>query len=461
MPLLDAYVLPHPPIAIPAIGRGEEKKMHTTLNAFEVVARRIAKLKPDVVVIVSPHATAYADYFHIAHNKPTEGTFAPFGAPHVRVPITLNDAMAQHIEEAYQRANIAGGMLESRPGEVDHGTLVPLYFIEQHYPGVEVVLLSVSGMSLIDHYEAGCAIGNALREAPQRVVFVASGDLSHRLKADGPYGFDPAGPRFDAYVINALRAGDFAALLTVDSGLAHRAGECGLKSMVMVSGVCDGRAVDTEVLSYEGPFGVGYAVASITPRGPDDHRCFGDRVRDAEKKRLAARERRASTPVMLAKAAIEAHVLQRQPRDVLRRQIPAYLRKPAPAFVTLRLFGALRGCVGTTSPSTPSLAEEVARNAVAAATRDARFPSVREDELPWLEIKVDVLVGFTSVQSTDSLDPKHDGIIVTAGKRCGVLLPDIEGIDTTEQQMAVARKKAGIKDGESVKLTRFSVKRYT
>lgn len=141
-------------------------------------------------------------------------------------------------------------------------------------------------------------------------------------------------------------------------------------------------------------------------------------------------------------------------------ELPPALQKPGAAFVTLKKGGTLRGCIGTMQPLQESLAEEIKENALAAAQRDPRFPPVTAAELDELEISVDVLTEPEKVEDISTLDPKRYGVIVRAGMRSGLLLPDLEGIDTVEEQLQIARRKANIYDHEAVEIYRFEVKRY-
>ena len=129
-------------------------------------------------------------------------------------------------------------------------------------------------------------------------------------------------------------------------------------------------------------------------------------------------------------------------------------------FVSLKVGGLLRGCIGTYEPATANVAEEVITNAISSATRDPRFPPVTTDELSDLEYSVDVLTHPEPVKSEAELDPKRYGIIVESGKRKGLLLPNLEGVDTVVRQIEICRSKAGISSHEPVKLYRFEVKRY-
>jgi len=136
------------------------------------------------------------------------------------------------------------------------------------------------------------------------------------------------------------------------------------------------------------------------------------------------------------------------------------MKQRAGTFVSLHKRGALRGCIGTFEPTCPNVAEEIIQNAISAATRDPRFPPVQDSELDDLEISVDVLSPPEPVESMAELDPERYGVIVESGWRRGLLLPDLEGVDTAEYQVEIARRKAGIGAHEPVQLYRFEVKRY-
>ncbi len=133
----------------------------------------------------------------------------------------------------------------------------------------------------------------------------------------------------------------------------------------------------------------------------------------------------------------------------------------AGAFVSIHKLGALRGCIGTIAPTCKNLAEEIVSNAIAASTRDPRFDPIRSEELADLEINVDVLTAPEPIDSPDELDVKRYGVIVEKGFRRGLLLPDLDGVDTIEEQLAIAKQKAGLDpDERGVKLSRFEVIRH-
>jgi AmmeMemoRadiSam system protein A len=164
--------------------------------------------------------------------------------------------------------------------------------------------------------------------------------------------------------------------------------------------------------------------------------------------------------VALAKEAVELYIRNGSILTLPERDLPAEFTRQAGVFVCLKSKGMLRGCIGTFQPAEPDVAHEVVRNAISAATCDPRFACIREHELESLEYSVDVLSPTEPIEDKSLLDPKRYGVIVQAGGRRGLLLPDLEGVDTAEQQMGIAMQKAGIAPGTPVKLFRFEVKRY-
>ena len=461
MPIIAAYMVPHPPMIVPEVGRGREKQVEATKAAYLHVAEEIAALKPETILISSPHATMYADYFHISPGQSAEGSFARFHAPKVRFNEAYDEALVQAIQRQAEEQGLPAGTMGQREPALDHGTLVPLYFIRQKYAGFRLVRIGLSGLPLEDHYRLGQTIQKAVQETGRRVVFVASGELSHKLQEYGPYGFSPDGPKYDERVMDVCGRAAFGELFDFDESFCERAAECGHRSFVIMAGAFDGLAVEAELLSHEDVTGVGYGICAFHPRGEDDSRRFLEARQRAEEKRLAEQHAACDPFVQLAWQSVESYVRQRRIME-LPEGLPKELTdRRAGAFVSIHKQGRLRGCIGTIAPAQDSLAEEIIRNAVSAAANDPRFDPIRPEELPWLEIKVDVLGEPEDIASEAELDVKRYGVIVSRGFRRGLLLPDLDGVDTVRQQVAIARQKAGIGAQEKVKLQRFEVVRHT
>ena len=163
--------------------------------------------------------------------------------------------------------------------------------------------------------------------------------------------------------------------------------------------------------------------------------------------------------VKLARQTVETYVNERRVIEPPAEFTPE-MKQKAGAFVSIKKHGELRGCIGTFMPVCDNVAMEVIKNAVSAATQDPRFYSVQPDELEDLEYSVDVLSPPEEVKELKELNPKKYGVIVSKGNRKGLLLPDLDGVDTVEEQLRIAKMKAGIYDNEEVKIFRFEVKRY-
>ncbi len=165
-------------------------------------------------------------------------------------------------------------------------------------------------------------------------------------------------------------------------------------------------------------------------------------------------------PADLARKVLE-HYLEEGSLPKLPDYLPPEYEKKAGAFVSLKKDGQLRGCIGTFEPVRQNLAEEIAANTISAALKDPRFPPVTKDEVTELSFSVDVLSPLEIVKSKAELDEKKYGIMVRSGQKSGLLLPDLEGVDSVDQQIDIARRKAGIVPGEQMELYRFKVTRFT
>ena len=455
MSIVAAFAVPHPPLIIPGVGSGKEK-IASTIAAYDEVGRRVAELAPDTVVISSPHAVMYADYIHISPGRGAQGGFSMFGAPQARYEAVYDQEFVRALAHACAQEGLSAGCEGERDPTLDHGTMMPLHFIQRHTKDFQVVRMGISGLSPEDHYRMGMLVQRVARELGRRVAYVASGDLSHKLLKSGPYGFAPEGPQFDEKVTHAFSTGDLLPLLTMDRGFAERAAECGLRSFQIMAGALDRTAIKPELLSYEGPFGVGYGVAAFTPvgeEGADESRALLEQYEAFHKADLARRRASEDPYVSLARLSLETYV--REPAELLSIR--------AGAFVSLKKDGELRGCIGTIAPTQDNLAEEICANAISAGRHDPRFPPVTAGEMDELVYDVDVLGAPEAVKSADQLDPERYGVIVScADGRRGLLLPDLDGVDTVAEQLRIAAAKGHIDlKRDDCLLERFEVVRHT
>ncbi|WP_240984285.1 AmmeMemoRadiSam system protein A [Acididesulfobacillus acetoxydans] len=418
MSLVYSAFVPHPPIVVPEIGRGQEEICGSTLEAYREVAARVAQAKPETVILVSPHAPLLEEGISVLVNGEVRGSFADFGVPDLSLAFPNDGRLVESLSRGLPR-------VLRRQGELDHGALVPLYFLERAGWRGKVVLLS---MPWREPERYGAEIGRILRAGTEKTALVASGDLSHRLREEGPYGFDPTGPQFDQAIVSGLK-GNPAQIGQIPAETVEQAGECGYRSLRLALAAQEGMR---EVLSYEGPFGVGYLVAELYHSSPLPRwarLCLTEYVKGGDPTALPEPE--------------EAEFQQRRG-----------------CFVTLKKDGELRGCIGTTQPYRQNLASEILYNALAAGTEDPRFWPVKKEEVAELTFSVDVLGELEKVTGLGQLDPWHYGIVVSRGGRTGLLLPHLEGVDTVEDQLRIAKQKAGISPESPVEMWRFEVVRH-
>lgn len=460
MSVVAAYMVPHPPLIIPKVGRGGEAVVQKTIEAYQKVADEIAQLKPDTIIISSPHASMFTDYFSVSSGKVGMGSMASFGAPSVAFKEDYDEELVKKISVLAVEKEFPAGSLGETVHELDHGCMVPLWFIRQKYTDYKLVRVGLSGLALTAHYSFGEIINEAVEALGRKVVYIASGDLSHKLKEDGPYGFAPEGPEYDKRIMDVCSRAAFGELFDFSDFFRECAAECGHKSFVIMAGVFDGKAVEAKELSHEDATGVGYGICTFHPEGPDENRQF--LVQHLNKNLKAVEERRNMSDeyVKLARQSLENYITKGIRMAIPADVSPEIRDRRAGAFVSIHKNGKLRGCIGTILPTKDSLAEEIITNAISASTQDPRFHPIVEEELPWIDVKVDVLGEPEQITGMDQLDVKKYGVIVTTGDKTGLLLPDLEGVDTVEEQVAIAFQKGGISTDEEVFLYRFEVVRH-
>jgi AmmeMemoRadiSam system protein A/AmmeMemoRadiSam system protein B len=461
MAILAAFMVPHPPMIVPAVGRGSEQQIQKTIDAYEQVADEIAALAPETIIITSPHAVMYADYFHISPGRGARGDFGRFRAAQVRFDEAYDRELVSELASIASEQGFPAGVMGERDKQLDHGTMVPLYFVRNKYKGAKIVRIGLSGLPLSEHYRLGQMIREAVDRTCRRVVLIASGDLSHKLQDYGPYGFAEEGPQYDARIMDVCGRAAFGELFDFDETFCDRAAGCGHRSFVIMAGAFDGLAVKATQLSHEDVTGVGYGICTFYPGEKDESRHFLQQYLEGASRRLAEKRAQEDPYVQLARKSVEYYILHHRKMEMPEDLPEELLTKRAGAFVSIHEHGKLRGCIGTIAPVRDCVAREIIDNAVSASTRDPRFDPIRADELKWLEISVDVLGEAEPISSAAELDVKRYGVIVSKGRKRGLLLPDLDGVDTVEEQISIAKSKAGIAAWDNnVELQRFEVVRH-
>ena len=498
--------MPHPPLIIPGVGKGSE--IPDTRTAFNKIAAEIEELNPETIIIISPHSVLYSDYFHISPGKQAKGDMSKFEAKQISFCVSYDEEFAELIGKIANNKGLPAGPLGEREAALDHGVMVPSYFIAAtpHKDGIcpsasfrqttktkhcvrgcttppkpfllseqksienpntpsvrcclhrQIVRISLSGSSVIEHYRLGMCIAEAGKRLNRKFVVIASGDMSHKLKHDGPYGFAPEGPEFDKLVCYCIENNEWQILMQIDPDLAESAAECGYKSIGILLGVFDGQKINGKILCYEGPFGVGYLTAEFEATG--NKASLLQELLSASKNAIEQIRAQEDEYVRLARQSVEYFTRTGEILNISKDLPKNLLNTRAGVFVSVKKEGNLRGCVGTTGPSEKNIAAEIIQNAISACSRDPRFSPVEEKELPYLIYSVDVLFPPEAIKSKSKLDVNRYGVIVRCGRRSGLLLPALAGINTVDEQISIALRKGGISPDEPYTLERFEVVRH-
>ncbi len=260
--ILLTALFPHPPIIVPEVGRGEENKTSKTISALNTVCKRIVELNPDTIVIITPHSYFNPHFFSVYNDEILNGNFANFGAPQARFSF---DNDKEFIDRLELNAKEVFHKLERIPPKtyLDHGSGVPLYYLKKAGYGNKIAVINYTALNKETHMRFGGFISKTAEDLGQKIVFIASGDLSHRLLPTAPAGYNPHGRVFDEIVTEGIKKGNYESIISVDAKIRENAGECGFNSLMTAFGGIGREPQNNEVLSYEGPFGVGYIVAVL------------------------------------------------------------------------------------------------------------------------------------------------------------------------------------------------------
>jgi AmmeMemoRadiSam system protein A len=452
-------------LIVPEVGGRQLSQVQATVNGMKKLAQTLVESGPETVVFITPHGNVFQDAISILALPDLEGDLGEFGYRE-KVEFRNDQECLALIARAAAEHDLPLVLIDQKQDrlrlnlQLDHGILVPLYYLSKAGLPSSVRLLAVSYglLGLERMYRFGMLLQECSQRLGRRVAVVASGDMSHRLTNDGPYSYHPDGPVFDRTIKEYLAAGKILELFDIDPSLRENAGECGYLSIITLMGVFNGLSFQPTVFSYEGPMGVGYLTAGLQPGpapAPDLYRVLLQRKAD----KLAARIGQESPLVSWARRCLETYIREGR-RLPLPETMPPELKEAASVFVSLKKDGNLRGCIGTLTPTRPNLAVEIQENAISAGTQDYRFLPVEPEELDDLVYSVDVLGKPEPISDISELDPRKYGVIVRYGAKSGVLLPDLQGVDTARQQVEIACQKAGIRPDQPFTMERFEVRRH-
>lgn len=262
---VGAGLSPHPPIIIPEVGGEELQAADRTVTGMKAWAKDIASVNPETLVFISPHAPFLQGALGWLAGRDLAGSFAAFGAPEVAFRVKSDRDLAASI--AAEAAGEGVQVVELNTRSLDHGVMVPLYYLREAGISADPVVFGISLLPPERHFRFGQALARAIARSPRRICLIASGDMSHRLQPGAPAGYDPQGQVFDRLILESLTDMDTERIMGIPEVLADRAGECGLRPIIMLLGALSDFNVESKIYSYEGPFGVGYLVAGFKLKG--------------------------------------------------------------------------------------------------------------------------------------------------------------------------------------------------
>ena len=383
-----------------------------------VAAATISRIKfKDTFVILGPNHTGKGKALSIMTGGSWE---TPLGGIEIDAELAGQIlAASRYLEE------------DDKAHQYEHSIEVQIPFLQYFKKDFRIVPITFSYHSPAAYKEVGREIARAVKDLEREVVIIASSDMTH-------YEPQESAERKDSKAIEAILDLD-------EDELLRRVDEFGISmcgyapTVALIAAAKELGATRAELVRYQtsgdttGDYSAVVGYAGIIIKG-------------------------MSPLARLAKMAVETYVRERETPQP--GELTAEMKERAGVFVSIHKLGDLRGCIGTFEPGTENVAEETIANAVSSAARDPRFPPVSPGELKDLTYNVDVLTTPEPVEGRDQLDPKEYGVIVESGLRRGLLLPDLEGVDSVDYQISICRQKAGILPDEPIKLYRFRVKRY-
>lgn len=481
MSILASFLMPHAPVFLEAIGHRQIRAVNETIESMHQIGKTIKELEPDMIVFISPHGPVFSDAIAVYDLESYKGDFNAFGEFELEYEFKIESSFLKLLCELSDENDLDYYPLKRNQfkefhhdPKLDHGVLVPAHFIYQHVDNIPMVAMSYGTFSYLRLIKNGKLLKTASDRLGLNIVVVASGDMSHALKDSGPYALDPSGPWFDTLMKKNIDEQKPWEIFTESQDKIEQAKECGLRSFAMMLGALEGTNIESKVLSYEGPFGVGYLCASfkINDKGVDVD--WLSQIQNRIDEQYDAHIKTEHFLVKFARLVIEERVKGRVPPKLsitndyvmvnnISLEWPKdnnFLKIRRGTFVSIKNESGLRGCIGTIIPTQKNVINEVYRNALAAATKDYRFDPIETDELKSLIISVDVLSELEEVEDQNKLSPDRFGVIVSSKGRQGVLLPNLESIETIDEQLRIACNKGGFSVDETDKIMRFTVDRF-
>ena len=256
-----ASFVPHSPILIPEVGKENLKKLKDNIQAYKNLEHDLYASKPDLVILISPHANSQeGEFFTINQQPKLRADFKDFGDLVTKLEFDNDIGLGYQIKESCE--DYFPIMLTSNK-QLDYGSGVPLLYLMEHLPNTKIISIGYADLPYGDHIKFGELIRKQINLADKRVAIVASGDLSHKLHKDSPAGYSPRAQELDQTIIKLLNNNQVDDIVNIDRKLVKEAGECGLRSLLILLGIIKELNYQPEKLSYQAPFGIGYLVENF------------------------------------------------------------------------------------------------------------------------------------------------------------------------------------------------------
>ena len=455
--ILNRYFLPHPPAAIPEVGKKTAEQLKTTIDGFLTAAKAIGDLSPDTIIIITPHGPCFNDFFYMPSQKRISGDFSAFGCKKLILGFDNDVELAEIIADHTKSRGLSAGFVDdiimkkrNIPYDIDHGVTVPLYFIAPYCKTYKVLPISVPEMNEKDLYRFGILLREAIQKSNRNVIVIATGDLSHKHGEE----HGEIGKEFDKTFKKILLDEDVIGFLNFDRKLKENASQCSIDSIRVLLGTLDGFTFIPRILSYEATTNIGYLSAELTCGKPTES--IFVHYLDNRKEMLD----KEAFPLKLVRYAIEEYLHGVKDPAIPQDTPDEFMDNCGAVFVSLYNNGLLRGCSGTVTPSCPELASEIMQSAIWAASKDPFASPITSGEIDDLSITVDIIHEPEEIINQNELDPAKYGIIVSCKEKSAVMLPNQPRIENIKDQIRAARENAGIHPWHRLKIKRVTVTRY-
>ena len=442
MSIIASYILPHSLDLIPEISGNKTTKLTKTIEFYNKVAEEIATLKPDTIVLASPHAESYLDYFQISNGVTISGSYG--NVPSLNFRFYYDQLLIKEIARIAASNKFRATSEDEEKASLDHGSFTPLYFINKKYQDFKLVRLGVSGLSLLDHYKMGQIIANAAKNTNKRVVFIASGDMSHCLDTNSNYEFKNDAIHYEKLLNNILHNCNFGNLLSIDYKLVKKAESCGYRTFLILAGTLDKKNVSLSFYSHEAPVGTGLGIYAYKVDMEDSSRAFLDLY--LAKTALSIKEKRSKFDpyTLIAYSVINQYLNDKNTGEKI--NIPtSMLNNQKGIIISLYEFGSLKARYASIFPKCKNTFEEIKQNALEAC-KNSISASLTKDDLPYLDIIVSEVESLRKISSLDEINSCGDALYIKGNNKEGYALS--MDFVTKNSLLIEAKRNAGISSNE-------------